>query len=65
LTPIARRQRQRRAGRGPRPADGSDGLAETDAAEHALDALRHSAIEEVVTLGLRRLRDAAFSSARH
>jgi hypothetical protein len=48
---------------------GSDGLAETDAAEHALDALRHSAIEsaieEVVILGLRRLRDAAFSSARH
>jgi ferredoxin/flavodoxin---NADP+ reductase len=40
---------------------GSDGLADTDAAEHALDALRHSAIEEVVILGRRGLRDAAFS----
>jgi len=41
---------------------GSDGLAATDAAEHALDALRHSAIEEVVILGRRGLRDAAFSA---
>jgi ferredoxin--NADP+ reductase len=40
---------------------GSDGLAETDAAEHALDALRQSAIEEVVILGRRGLHDAAFS----
>ena len=40
---------------------GPDALADTDAADHALDALRHSAIEEVVILGRRGLRDAAFS----
>jgi ferredoxin--NADP+ reductase len=39
----------------------SERLANTDAAEHALDALRHSAIQEVVILGRRGLRDAAFS----
>ncbi|MDT5298428.1 MAG: ferredoxin/flavodoxin---NADP+ reductase [Mycobacterium sp.] len=40
---------------------GSDGLADTDAAEHALDALRDGAVDEVVILGRRGLRDAAFS----
>ncbi|MCV7423795.1 FAD-dependent oxidoreductase [Mycobacterium yunnanensis] len=36
-------------------------LAVTDIAHHALEALRHSAIEEVVVVGRRRLRNAAFS----
>jgi len=40
---------------------GSERLADTDAAEHAVQALRHSAIDEVVILGRRGLRDAAFS----
>jgi ferredoxin--NADP+ reductase len=40
---------------------GSDRLADTDAAKHAVDALRHSAIEEVVILGRRGLRESAFS----
>lgn len=36
-------------------------LAETDIAHHALDSLQHSTIEEVVILGRRGLRRAAFS----
>jgi ferredoxin--NADP+ reductase len=40
---------------------GSEALVATDIAEHALDALRHSTIEEVVILGRRGLREAAFS----
>ncbi|TFI42429.1 ferredoxin [Rhodococcus sp. 1R11] len=38
-------------------------LAETDIAQHALDALSDSKINEVVILGRRGLRDAAFSVA--
>lgn len=40
---------------------GPDALSETDAAQHAVDALAHSAIDEVVILGRRGLRHAAFS----
>ncbi|UXA11510.1 FAD-dependent oxidoreductase [Mycobacterium sp. SMC-8] len=40
---------------------GPDELARTDAAQHALDALSDSRIEEVVILGRRGPRDAAFS----
>ncbi len=36
-------------------------LGITDAAQHALDALRHNAVEEVVIVGRRGLRDAAYS----
>ncbi|MDT5008619.1 MAG: ferredoxin/flavodoxin---NADP+ reductase, partial [Mycobacterium sp.] len=39
-----------------------DRLAQTDIAEHALDALSHSNIREVVILGRRGPRDAAFSA---
>lgn len=39
-----------------------DDLARTDIADHALDALRHSNIREVVVLGRRGPADAAFSS---
>ncbi|QNJ95335.1 FAD-dependent oxidoreductase [Mycolicibacterium fluoranthenivorans] len=38
-----------------------DALAATDIAEHALEALRTSAIREVVILGRRGIADAAFS----
>lgn len=38
-----------------------DMLAATDIAEHALDALRDSAIREVVVLGRRGIADAAFT----
>lgn len=38
-----------------------DGLAGTDIASHALDALAHSSIEEVIILGRRGPRAAAFS----
>lgn len=37
------------------------GLNATDIAEHALEALRHSAIREVMILGRRGVADAAFS----
>lgn len=40
---------------------GNGELAKTDIAEHALDALSDSRIEEVVVLGRRGPRDAAFS----
>ena len=40
-----------------------DELARTDIADHALDALRASAIEEVVVLGRRGPAQAAFTSA--
>ena len=40
-----------------------DDLARTDVADHALDALRWSAIEEVVVLGRRGPAQAAFTSA--
>lgn len=40
---------------------GHAALAVTDVAAHTLDALSHSAIEEVVIIGRRGLRDAAFS----
>jgi ferredoxin--NADP+ reductase len=40
-----------------------DELAETDIAEHALEALRESQIEEVVVLGRRGPAQAAFTSA--
>jgi ferredoxin/flavodoxin---NADP+ reductase len=40
---------------------GTDELAKTDVAQHALDALSDSKIEEVVILGRRGARDAAFS----
>ncbi|MBI3224231.1 MAG: FAD-dependent oxidoreductase [Mycolicibacterium cosmeticum] len=40
---------------------GEDALAGTDIAEHALEALRDSAIQEVVLLGRRGIADAAFS----
>ncbi|MDT5137189.1 MAG: ferredoxin/flavodoxin---NADP+ reductase [Mycobacterium sp.] len=39
-----------------------DRLAQTDIAEHALEALLHSNIREVVILGRRGPRDAAFSA---
>ena len=42
---------------------GEDELRETDVAEHALEALRASAIEEVVVLGRRGPAQAAFTSA--
>ena len=42
--------------------DHSD-LAATDIAQHALEALTNSTIEQVVVLGRRGLRDAAFSAA--
>ncbi|GAA5065275.1 FAD-dependent oxidoreductase [Nocardia callitridis] len=40
---------------------GPDRLTRTDIAEHALEALAHSDIEEVVILGRRGPRDSAFS----
>ena len=40
-----------------------DELAHTDVADHALEALRHSQIEEVVVLGRRGPAQAAFTSA--
>jgi len=40
-----------------------DELARTDVADHALEALRHSQIEEVVVLGRRGPAQAAFTSA--
>jgi ferredoxin--NADP+ reductase len=40
---------------------GADELATTDIAEHALQALAHSKIREVVILGRRRPREAAYS----
>ncbi|WP_370501389.1 FAD-dependent oxidoreductase [Mycolicibacterium sp. jd] len=40
---------------------GTDELARTDVAQHALDALSDSEIEEVVILGRRGPRDAAYS----
>lgn len=40
-----------------------DDLARTDVADHALEALRESAIEEVVVLGRRGPAQAAFTSA--
>ncbi len=40
-----------------------DELARTDVADHALEALRHSAIREVVVLGRRGPAQAAFTSA--
>src|SRR5918998_387356 len=40
-----------------------DELAQTDIADHALEALRESAIEEVVVLGRRGPAQAAFTSA--
>jgi ferredoxin/flavodoxin---NADP+ reductase len=42
---------------------GGDRLTGTDIAQHALDALADSAVEEVVILGRRGLRHAAFSAA--
>ena len=42
---------------------GADELQATDTADHALDALRESAIEEVVVLGRRGPAQAAFTSA--
>jgi ferredoxin/flavodoxin---NADP+ reductase len=42
---------------------GPDELARTDVADHALEALRESAIEEVVVLGRRGPAQAAFTSA--
>lgn len=42
---------------------GGDRLSGTDIAQHALDALADSAVEEVVVLGRRGLRHAAFSAA--
>ncbi len=42
---------------------GADELDRTDTADHALDALRDSAIEEVVVLGRRGPAQAAFTSA--
>ena len=42
---------------------GHDELARTDVADHALEALRASAIEEVVVLGRRGPAQAAFTSA--
>jgi ferredoxin--NADP+ reductase len=41
----------------------TDELARTDVADHALEALRHSAIREVVVLGRRGPAQAAFTSA--
>ncbi|OHV02523.1 FAD-dependent oxidoreductase [Mycobacterium talmoniae] len=40
---------------------GPDALATTDVAAHALTALAHSSIDEVVILGRRGIRDSAFS----
>lgn len=40
---------------------GNDHLETTDIADEALNSLRHSAVEEVVILGRRGIRDAAFS----
>ncbi len=42
---------------------GADALERTDVADHALDALRESAIEEVVVLGRRGPAQAAFTSS--
>ena len=42
---------------------GPDELQSTDTADHALDALRDSAVEEVVVLGRRGPAQAAFTSA--
>ncbi len=42
---------------------GADALARTDVADHALDALRESRIEEVVVLGRRGPAQAAFTSS--
>src|SRR5215216_7762269 len=42
---------------------GPDALARTDVADHALEALRESGIEEVVVLGRRGPAQAAFTSA--
>ncbi len=39
-----------------------DELAVTDVADHALDALRHSAVEEIVVLGRRGPAQAAFTN---
>ncbi len=39
-----------------------DDLARTDMADHALDALRHSTVEEVVVLGRRGAAQAAFTA---
>ena len=39
-----------------------DRLAETDIADHALNALQHSTIEEVVIVGRRSAADAAFTT---